>query len=880
MNLPDWKLRLRALLLPRRVERDLHDELSFHIEREAKKLIDEGMAPARARDTAQARFGSTTVAADACRDERGTAFVDNTIRDVHYALRSFKRAPLAALTIVVTVAIGLGVVAMLFTILNVFLFRTDTVPNITEMYAVERPRLANDEQSLLTRPQFEALRRETGVFTDAYATLQDIDLRVDGQMMAVTLVSGNFFQVVGVNPVIGRALAPADDERSGGNPVIVLSDRGWTRRFARDPNVLGRSVLVGGAPFVIIGVMPEGFRGLEVSAPDFWAPLSLLAQFRPGHQGDEDSVGVGIVGRLKPGVTMESARAQLSAWDSNQQTPTADRRAVTIELLPRRGTLPQPMEAIAVFTPLFFAFGLILLIGCANVANLLLARGVARQREIGIRLSLGATRHRIVRQLMTESVLLALAAAAGGYLVSRVALEGFIYWAMRAMPVDLGEVNIAVPAADWRVAVFLIVAALAATAFFALLPALHATRIAPVRTMRGELVKDARPKRARNALIGVQVFASALLLICAAIFLRSAIASSRFDPGLRTGDTIVIEIINEPKRAAMLQAIAAESTITASAAVRPNVLGQPRDGFADTGAGKTPVSYKFVSGEYFDVFGIPIVRGRSFTPAEREDSPVVIVTESVARALWPNGSGVGETFRLEPDLDSVTQPRDEAPLPARMVTVVGVARDVRGFRFSDVKDAGVLMPTNVDAPKTSVIARVSGDSDLGRQMLLDRLTRIDPNMGMIFTMRTVARLETFLLQIAFWVSLILGGLALLLTVSGLFSVLSYIVEQRTKEIGVRMALGASSQRVARLMLSQTARPVMYGLIAGAALAAALTTALLATEFGVFISEIVHVTDPVAYTASMLVVVAACLVAVWIPATRAARIDPMQTLRQE
>ena len=225
MNLRDWTHRLRALVMPRRVERDLHDEVSFHIERETKKLIDEGMEPARARNTAKARFGSTTVAADACRDERGTAFVDNTIRDVQYAMRTFRRGPLAAITIVVTVAIGLGVVAVLFTILNRFLFRVDTVPDISAMYGVERPR-ANSDRSLLTRPQFEALRKETRVFTDAYASLHDIDLRVDGQMMAVTLVSGNFFQVVGVRSVLGRALAPSDDERSGGHAVIVLSDKG------------------------------------------------------------------------------------------------------------------------------------------------------------------------------------------------------------------------------------------------------------------------------------------------------------------------------------------------------------------------------------------------------------------------------------------------------------------------------------------------------------------------------------------------------------------------------------------------------------------------------------------------------------------------------
>lgn len=810
---------------------------------------------------------------------RGTAFIDNTVGDLQYAVRTFRRTPLASLTIVGTVAIGLGAVAVLFTILNAFLFRVDQVPDVRALYAVEHPRLADGGRSLLTRSRFEAMRTETSVFTDAYAALPDIDLRVDGRVMAVTLVTGNFFQVVDVDAVMGRPLGPADDDGAGGHRVIVLSDKGWDRRFNRDPKVLGRTVLVNGGPFEIIGVMPAGFRGLEVSAPDVWAPLSQLAQFRPGQRGRDDRLGVEIVGRLKPGLSMANARAQLAAWDSNQPGAAAG-RAMSIELLPRRGTIPQPMEAVAVFTPLFFAFGLILLIGCANVANLLLARGVARQREIGVRLSLGASRRRIVRQLMTENLLLAIVAAVGGYLISRLALEGTVYGVMRSLPVDLGDVNLSVPAADWRVAVFLIILATMATALFALMPALQATRIEPVRALRGELVRDARPGRARNALIGVQVFASALLLICAAVFLRSTLASSRFDPGLRTADTVVIDIINEPKRAAMLQAIAADSTITAHAAVRPDLLSQPRNAFAGTGAGQTPVAYKFVSAGYFEVFDIPIVRGRPFTAADRNEHPVVIVSESVARALWPNGDGVGETFRLEQDLNSVTQPRDEAPQPSRMVTVVGVSREVPGFRFADVKDAGVFLPTSLDVPKTSVVARVNGDPDLARQTLIDHLIRIDPNMGMIVTMRTVARLETIFLGIAFWVSVVLGGLALLLTVSGLFSVLSYIVAQRTREIGVRMALGASSQNVTQLILAQTTRPVVYGLLAGTGLAATLAAVLLATPFGAFISAIVHVTDPVAYAASLVVIIAACVVAAWMPARRAARVDPMMTLRQE
>jgi predicted permease len=891
MTLRDWHLRARALFRPRRVEQDLNDELAFHLERETRKLMDEeGLPPAEARRRAQARFGSTTLAADRCRDERGTAIIENTIRDVQYALRSVAKAPLTAFTIVATVAIGLGVVAALFTILNTLLFRVDNVPDVSQMYELQVPPRADGDQAPLTRPVFEAMRAETSVFIDAYAAIPEIDLRVEGRMMGVTLVTGNFFDVVRINPAMGRALTPADDARAGGNPVIVLSHKGWDRHFKRDPNVIGRTLLVHDAPFEVVGVTPEGFRGLEVNAPDFWAPLSLLSAFQPQYRGRDNDVDLNIIGRLRPELSMASARAQLAAWYSNRAPQQADRRAVIIDLTAQRGTMPQPTEALVLFTPLFAAFGLILLIGCANVANLLLARGVARQREIGIRLSLGASRKRIVRQLMTESVLLALVAAAGGYVISRLALEGAVYWAWQRMPLDLGDINLGVPAADWRVALFLVVAAMGATGLFALMPALQATRIDPVRTLRGELVRDARPGRARNVLIGVQVFASALLLICAAIFLRSAVAASRFNPGLRTVDTVLIDIDNEPRRAAMVQALAGASTITAYAAVRPQLLAPLRVAFADAGAGKTSVVFKAVSAAYFDVLGIPIVRGRAFTDFERDHDPVVIVSESVARTLWPNGSGVGESFRLEPDVavrkgagfltinpDAAV---DQALMQPRTVTVVGVARDVPGFRITDVKEAGVFLPTSLEVAKTSVIARVQGPPNLARETLLDRLTNVDPNMGNIITMQTVAQLETLLLQMAFWVSVILGGLALLLTVSGLFSVLSYLVEQRTREIGVRMALGASSQKVTQLMLAQTTRPVMYGLIGGAGLAAALAAAVIATPVGAYISQIVHVTDPVAYASSLLVVVVACLLAAWIPAARAVKVDPMRTLRQE
>jgi len=877
MNLRDWKLRLRALFSPHRVERELDDELSFHIERDAQQLIDQGMDPREARLTAQARFGSKTLAADECRDQRGTALVENTIRDVSYALRTSARSPLASFTIVATVGLGLGLVTVLFSVLNIFLFRIDIVPDIDEMFVVERPRDANDEWQRFTRSQFDAMARETSVFAGLFAEVSNIDTRVDGRMMAVTLVGGNAFQVMGVRPAMGRTLLPADDDRSAPQPVVVLSDRGWERRFGRDPDVLGRAIIVNGAPHEVVGVMPAGFRGLSVSAPDLWAPLSSLAEFRPIDPGRDDRVG--IVGRLKPGMTAGVARAQLDAWESQSAGAAADQRTTRIVLVPRRGTVPQPIEALVVFSPLFFSFGLILMIGCANVANLLLARGMSRQREIGIRLSLGASRARIVRQLLTESLLLALAAAAVGYFVSRLAIEGTLAALLPSIPPDLGNINIAAPPADWHVAVFLIAGAVISTAFFGLMPALQATRIEPARTIRGELIKDARPGRARAVLIGLQVAASALLLICSAVFLRSAFASATVDPGIRTADTVVIEIVNEPKRAAMVAAVAADPTIAAMAAAWPDLLGRPRGALAQTPKAKATVAYKMVGPEYFGVLDIPIVRGRNFADHERA-AAIVIVSETVARTLFPASDAIGQVMQLEADPNSPTRRDDEPPLPSRSFTVVGVARDVPGFRMADFREAGVYVPTSTDTPKTSLIARVKGDPGLARQHLLERLTIVDPNMGQIFTMRTMARMEIYFLQIAFWVTLVLGTLALALTVSGLFSVLSYLVEQRTKEIGVRIALGATSRNVTRLVLSQTARPVAFGLLAGAGLALALATLLIALPAAGAIAEVVKVTDPVAYLGSMLLIIAACLLAAAIPAGRAARLDPMRTLRQD
>jgi predicted permease len=818
-------------------------------------------------------------------------FADDLIRDVRSALRAFERAPLVALTIVATVALGLGLVAAVFTLLNALVFRVDAVPDVHEMYAVERPQDVG-EPAALTRDRFDALGRETSFFSGLYAQVADVDSLVDGQLMYGTFVTGNVFQVLRVSAAMGRTLTPADDEPSAGQPVMVLSHRGWDRLFARDPAVLGRRLLVNGLTLEIVGVMPDGFRGLAVVASDdYWAPLSMLGRVSPMHQGREATVALDVIGRLKPGVSRETAVAQLNAWDAAQASSSPidpssrpassdERGGARMTLVPRRGTVPQPLEAVPVTGPLFFAFGLILLIGCANVANLLLARAVAQQRETGIRLSLGATRGRIVRQLMTESLVLALVAAAAGFVISRVALLAIINALMTSMPPDIGDVRLLVPDADWRVLLFLAAGAVVSTIAFALAPALQATRIEPIRTMRGEVIGDARPGRARHLLVGLQVSASALLLIAAGVFLRSAFAAATYESGVRTSDTLAIQIVHEPNRTAIVEAVTADPSVAAVAASWPDLSLRPA--FAVSGGPKARIAFKLVSPDYFRVLDIPVVHGRAFTPDERTpDHSVAIVSETTARTMWPNGDPIGQVIRLDPDPASEPPRPEEPSLVSHTFTVAGVVRDVAGLRIMPLSPAAVYVPTSADTPGTSLIARVHGNPEVARQRLLNRLTALDPDMArQVTTLGTLARMDTYFLQIGFWLTMVLGGLALALTLSGLFSVLSYLVEQRTREIGVRMALGATTRDVTRLVLSQSVGPVGVGLFIGGGSAAGLAALLLATPAAAGIGAIVHVLDPVAYGVSLIVITAACVVAAAIPATRAARVDPARTLREE
>lgn len=817
-------------------------------------------------------------------------------QDARYAGRSFVRAPLTAVTIVLTIAIGLGLVAAVYTTLNSMIFSVDEVLNPHELFGIERQRSAIAESPRFSQGEYERLLRETDVFTDAFASTTDTDAWIEGIKREGRLVTGNFFQVLGVNAVRGQVFGPRDDV-AGSPPVIVLSHRAWMQHYDGDPGVLDRTYRVNSTTFRIVGIMPEGFRGLEViAAPDFWAPLAHMDIFNEPTTGEQSgrARGLDVVGRLEPGLSQQQAVARLNAWDLQRAAERSEERPASLLLAPRLGTVPSSADTMLGFLPLFFAFGLILMIGCANVANLLLARLFKRRREIGVRLAIGAPRYRVILQLLTENILLSLFAAVLAFIISRLVLRGIVYAITTSFPPDIGSLRLDVPGADWRVGLFLVAGAVVTTVLFALAPALRVTRLDISRAMHGEVMRDGRPGRARDMLIALQVTGSVLLLICAAIFLRSAWVTATIDPGFRTDDIVNVAVLNEERRPAILDAVGSEPSVVATAAAWPDFLGGVggAPAYGEGAGGREVLTYQFVSPEFFDVLGIGLARGRGFTDAERDPNEgVAIVSETVARELWPDADALGQVLRVEPDLsilipgggaDVVSDQPADPLLQPRTAVVVGIARDVAGIKIAGmtVGGSGVYMPISDRAANTVLLTRVAGDLEQARRAITGDLAAIDPNMTEVTTLQMLSNTNKYLLGTSFWLTFVLGLLAVLLTVSGLFSVLSFVVEQRTREIGVRMALGASRRKIGGLVLLQSARPVGIGMLLGGGLTVGLCAALLATPIAEQIAGMVLLFDPIAYAVSLACILAACTAAGLVPALAAGRVSPLTALRDD
>lgn len=867
------RIRLAALVSRRAADADIDEELRHHLQREIERNINNGMSPTDARDAARRALGNLTVVAEQARETMRWAWFEELRQDVHFAWRSFRRAPAFVATVAITIGIGLGLLVTAFTLFDAYVLRPFVVRDPAALYEVNW-RSRDGSWHAFTSQQFEQLRKTNVGFASVFG-YEVLDARVLDRQMIGQLVTGNYFTMLGVPPALGRTLMPDDDVSPGASPVIVLSYDTWRSTFGGDSSIIGRSMRVNGVPLRIIGVARDGFGGLSSWPFQFWAPISMrepLRNWRRLGAIQKFSENTRVVARLAQGVSPGAAQARLEVW---LRSITSDRlplqRSQSVNLESRATSIPMTPELIGVFGPIAIAFGLVMLIACANVANMMLARGMARQREIGIRLALGAGRRRLVRQLLTESVLLALPAGLFGFVTSRAAID----LGMRAMFLTVPKAYISyirplVLSPDLRVATFVIGGCALAAVAFGLVPALQATRPNVVQASRGDFDTQLRPSRLRSALVVMQVTMSVLLLICAGVLLRSARRVEHLDPGMRTSDVVQLELLDAARdhTIAQLPSIPGVREIASSSAM-------PLDGFIPGANIELPgdslvrTAYNIVSASYFSTLGIGLVRGRVFTDEEaRARAPLTIVSEGTASRLWHGEDPLGRTITLADDQTTLR--------PYHRVTVIGVVRDVvPGWIGASPHDPVIYFPDPLTAPGTAVLVRVAGDVDALRDRIDHVLSSADSGaVQETHTLTSSLAVQVYPFRAAHWVATAIGLIALGLTITGIHGVMAYVVAQRQREFGIRMALGASPGTLVSLVLTQAVRLAIIGFAAGAALALLASIGLASVLVGV------DAFDPIGYVIGAGAVILACVGASYVPSRRAGLVDPVEALRAD
>ena len=865
-------VRLRALVNRRAADGELDEELRYHLERETERNIANGMSPLNARDAARRTMGNLSVAADHARDAWRWQLLEELWQDATYAVRTCRRAPSFVFTVVGTIGLGLGLLVIAFTLFDAYVLRPAAVRDPDSLYDFSWH--SRDGQSrTFSWPQYRALGSPAD-FANPFAYVNLIG-RMRGHPALGQLVSGNYFQCLGVPAALGRVLQPEDADVPGGSPVVVLSHDTWVSQFGGDSAALGSTVALNGVNLRVVGVMPATFAGLESVPEQFWAPITMIGALNPSRDlfGAKPAAPLRIVGRIPAGVSVDRARAQLLAWlvsaTSNEQPM---RRAHDVVLVTRRTSIPLTPETMAAFSPLALAFVLVMLIACANIANVMLARGIARQREIGVRLALGAARGRLVRQLLTESALLSVPAAIVGFLVSRGGVWLGVYVMFAATPPAYRPyIRIMPLVPDTRIVIFTMLSGVVAAVLFGLAPALQATRPSVVRATRGDFDSSLRPSKLRSVLVVGQIASSALLLISAAVLLHAARDTTAVSPGIRTRNVVQLQFVDRGRSEAVRALRASPGVTMVAGSERSPLDGLFRD--IDVGPAGMPVSrakFNIVSPDYFATLDLRVIRGRTFTDDEaRARAPVAVVSEAMSRALWPAGDAIGQ--RLVMPSGSATPP---GLTPYRDATVVGVvANAVPGFIVGRATTPVVYYPEPVDAAGASVIARTVGDAEASR-VAIERVLDSNDSVAVqeVHTLEAALAVQVYPFKISYWIASVIGGVALLLTITGVYGVLSYMVAQRTREFGVRLALGATPAGVIGLALRQLARLGVVGLASGAVLALLASTALAS------VLDLIDTYSLSGYVIGLGVVFASCLCAAYVPARRAASVNPVEALR--
>jgi predicted permease len=887
--------RLRVLFRRESILRDIEEELRAHIEMETEANIKRGAPPDEARAAALKSFGNVSRNTERGYDIRGGGWLETLWQDMRYGARMLWKNPGFTLVAILTLALGIGANTAIFTLVNAVFLQPLPVAEPSRLMSVfgtdEKNRGAQTDYISMSWPNFKDYRDQNDVFTEMIA-FQNIVLNFSGggepEKIGGMIVTGNYFDLLGVKAAIGRTFLPEEDRTPGTHPVVVLSYGAWQRRFGGDPAIVGRSIKLNGLDYTVVGVAVEGFKGTNAigGGPDCWAPMMmhdqvLIKLFRDTFNARRAMI-FNVIGRLKPGVTEQQAETAMRAIGRRleQDYPNYnDKRNVTLVPLNQSAIPPQERSAYLRASGLMLTVvGLVLLIACANVASLLLARATARRKEIALRMALGAGRARLIRQLMTESLMLALAGCGAGLLLARAGRD--LLWAFRPPGMNAGYINLSF---DPRVLGYTLLLSLLTGVIFGLAPALQASRAELVTELNekgGQAAGGRRWFSLRNLLVAGQVAFSLVALISAGLFLRSLSNARRINPGFETEKLLALTFDVDAQgydkargmehyRRVVERVEAIPGVISAAiASNRPLGGGFTRSVFVE---GQEPsrgergifTTVGAVGPKYFETMGISLVRGRNFTEADRENTPpVVVINEAMANRFWPNQDAVGKRFRFFGGVsqevvgivkNSAVQDIDEDPRP---VAYLSLLQDYQPWVTLHVRTAG---------DPSGLLATVRREAQaLDRTMPLLNPATISESIG---EQLWGARMGAALLAV-------FGLLALILTSVGIYGVVAFSVSQRTSEFGIRLALGARPSDVLRLALGQILTLVAAGAMIG------ITGGLIVTRMVRNLLYGVSAVDLATFIGMPLLLLMVALMASYLPARRATKIDPMIALRQE
>ena len=879
----------KALFKRKQLDRDLEDELVFHLAMREAKIRERGVEGEEARYAARRHFGNVTRIKEACRDAWAFVSLETTWRDLRYGARALAKNPGFTAVAVLATALGIGVNTGIFSVLNGVALKLLPVPRAEQIVSVDQMlhgkfrRNVHGESGLSSYSEYKNYRANNHVFSGllAYAPFLEATLGGEnpkGLMGAET--SCNFFDVLGERPALGRTFVEEDCRAPGASAVVVLSDDLWRTQFGADPQIVGKTVLLNRAKFVVIGIAAPGFSGLDPWPSSFWAPVTMQKALEPDTEllNDDNTAWLAMLGRMRHGVSLDEVRADLSviAGRIDQQYPG---RTTTLVIHPAT-FMGRPEERSVVFgigAVVLAAVGLVLLIACANVANLLLARASGRQKEIAIRLSIGGSRWRIVRQLLTESLLIAFL---GGLLGSLM-----VFWSLGGMArLVLAHLPPGAPQLMWNVSPDLHVwgYSLALTTLtgivFGLAPALHATRQDLSTAVKGEsggLMGKARGGKLRSTLVGVQVAVCMMLLIAAGLLMRGLYLAQTVDPGFEMKGIAQAEFNLPSQGYSTEKAQAFQRELMARVAALPGVddleqakvtpLGHQFLGTGMTLAGETQdrrFEFNVVSPGFFAMLGMPMVHGRTFTEAEtKSEAPVLVLTESTARRLWPGKDAIGKALR---------------GWEKKEYQVVGVVRDSQVSHLGHSDGMFFYIPAGPKEQDRLQLLVHSKSSDTVTINGIREVARaLDPELNVGVT-KLADNLEAWRVpsRIVAALSGVLGALALLLAAIGVHGVVSYGVSQRIREIGIRMTLGANGRDVMGLVLRQALRPVVIGALVGVIGCAAVSQVLSDVLYGIGSH------DPMAFIGVPAFLLGIAFLASYIPARRAVHVDPVVALRYE